>query len=90
MRFIQVLRDRKIAKSGQTSIQDMRMESKIKAETLKQLSALLSENDRVMIELYDNTVPYFLNILDNPAFSVYKYRQIDERHYEFSNRDLLV
>lgn len=90
MRFIQVLKDRKLANSVKSTIQDMRIESKIKAETLRQLSAILEENDKVMIELNDNAVPYFLNLLDNPAFGRYIAKQVDEYHYEFSNRDLLI
>ena len=90
MRFIEILKGRSIAKKGVISMADMKMSNKIKAETLQQLGAILSENDKVMLEISDTAVPYFLDILDDPAFGVYRYQQVDEYHYIFTNRELYI
>lgn len=68
----------------------MQASNRIKAETLTQLNALLSDNDKVMLEITDDAVPYFLDILDDPAFEVYRYQQVDEYHYIFQNRTLII
>lgn len=90
MRFMKVLRERRVARKGQVSLRDMKVSNKIKVETLKQLNALLSVNDRVMFEISDEAVPYFLDILDDPVFEVYSFSQVDEYHYIFQNKRLFV
>ena len=90
MRFIEILKGRSIAKKGVVSMADMRMSNKLKAETLAQLNALLSDNDKVMLELSDTASQYFLDILDDPAFDIYRYQQVDATHYIFQNRALYI
>lgn len=90
MKFAEILRGRRVAKKGAVTTADRKASNKVKSEALTKLNALLSENDKVMIEISDNAVPYFLDILDDPAFSIYRFQQVDEYHYIFSNRTLIV
>lgn len=90
MRFTEILRGRRIARKGAMTLSDIKAASKIKSEALTKLSALLSENDKVMIEISESAVPYFLDILDDPAFSIYRYQQVDQYHYIFSNKTLII
>lgn len=90
MKFAEILRGRRVAKKGAMTTADRKASNKVKSEALTKLNALLSENDKVMIELSDDAVPYFLDILDDPAFSIYRFQQVDEYHYIFSNRTLII
>lgn len=90
LKFIEILRGRRVAKKGVMTNADRKTINRVKSDALTKLSALLSENDKVMIELSDAAVPYFLDILDDPAFSVYRFQQYDEYHYIFSNRTLII
>lgn len=90
MRFLSILRDQRIAKRGQVSLRDMKFANRIKSETLSLLGAILEDKDRVLIEISSSAVPYFLDILDDPAFDIYDYKQVAEDKYEFSNRKLII
>lgn len=90
MKFAEILRGRRVARKGAVTTADRKASNKVKSEALTKLNALLSENDKVMIEISDNAVPYFLDILDDPAFSIYRFQQVDEYHYIFSNRTLII
>lgn len=90
MKFAEILRGRRIAKKGAMTTADLKASNKVKSEALTKLNALLSENDKVMIEISENAAPYFLDILDDPAFSIYRFQQVDEYHYIFSNRTLII
>ena len=76
MRFTEILKGRNIAKKGVVSMKDMKMSNKIKAETLTQLNAILGDNDKVMLEISEDAVPFFLDILDDPAFDIYIFQQM--------------
>ena len=90
MKFAEILRGRRVARKGAVTTADRKASNKVKSEALTKLNALLSENDKVMIEISDNAVPYFLDILDDPAFSIYRFQQVDEYYYIFSNRTLII
>lgn len=90
MRFTEILKGRNIAKKGVVSMKDMKMSNKIKAETLTQLNAILGDNDKVMLEISEDAVPFFLDILDDPAFDIYIFQQVDEYHYIFQNKTLII
>lgn len=90
MRFIEILKGRNVAKKGRTSLEDMKYANKVKVTTLSLLSAVLSDKDAVEIELPTNAVPYFLDLLDDPAFAVYQYTQVSEDKYIFSNRSVRI
>lgn len=71
-------------------MRDMKFANKIKSETLSLLGAILEDKDKVLIEISSSAVPYFLDILDDPAFDVYEYNQVAVDKYEFSNRRLII
>lgn len=88
MRFTKILKARRTAKKGQVSMKDLREFSRTKAELMDLLSSVLSNNDSVLIEIDDKAVPYFLDILDDPIFNIYEYRQVSQDKYIFVNKTL--
>lgn len=90
MRWLRIIKGRRIAKKGQTSMKDLKLLNNIRVVTVNLLSAVLSDMDAVMIEVSAEAVPFFMDVLDDPAFSAYTYMQLADDKYIFRNRTIIL
>lgn len=86
---LEVLRKKREERKGHSKTVSKRVENQLTKELRKMLDEYLAENDKVMIEINEEVMSEFIEILAEITI-VYEYEQIDYNKFVFQDRVLKV
>lgn len=86
---LEVLRKKREERKGHSKTASKRVENQLTKELRKMLDEYLAENDKVMIEINEEVMSEFIEILTEITI-VYEYEQIDYNKFVFQDRVLKV
>lgn len=89
LKSVQALQKRKQMNKLDAQLKEKKHALAIKAELQHKLETVLASADAVEIEVADNALADFIVILDDPAFGLYAYEQVDDNLFIFRAKDIL-
>lgn len=85
------LRKQKIReKKNKSALQSKQLESRLTIELKSKLDNLLTENDRVLMEVNPRVLGEFINILSEQLLTMYDYEQVDKNKFIFYNKEITL
>lgn len=72
------------------TLKSKRIEQELKVQLLEILNKELLENDSLQVEVDENNLAYFINILSDKEVNSYEYEQVNKTCFNFYPKDLLA
>lgn len=86
---VDVLKKRMQQKRNKTALRSRQLESKLTLELRSKLVKYLEKNECVLLEVDEDVLGEFLNILSATFLTVYTVEQVDKNKFVFSHREIV-